>query len=60
MVPQGSVVLFLVLLGGDFRSPLLVVFSVCFRDLALGDLMGEIDVNPLWFFCLQFPPKSES
>jgi hypothetical protein len=38
--------------GGDFRSPLLVVFSVCFWDLALGDFMGEIRVNPLWFFCL--------
>jgi hypothetical protein len=30
----------------------LVVFSVCFRNLALGDLMGEIRVNPSWFFCL--------
>jgi hypothetical protein len=38
--------------GGDFRSPLLVVFSVCSRDLALGDFMGEIRVNPSWFFCL--------
>jgi hypothetical protein len=28
-------VLFPVVLGGDFRSPLLVVFSVCFRDLVL-------------------------
>jgi hypothetical protein len=45
-------VLFPVVLGGDFRSPILVVFSVCFQDLALGDLMGEIFVNPLWFFCL--------
>jgi hypothetical protein len=39
-------VLFLVVLGGDFLSPLLVVFSVCFQELALGDLMGEIRVNP--------------
>jgi hypothetical protein len=45
-------VLFLVVLGGDFRSPLLVVFSVCFRDLTLGDLMGGINVNLSWFFCL--------
>jgi hypothetical protein len=52
MVPQGFVVLFPVVLGGDFQSPLLVVFSMCFRDLALGDLMGEIHVNPLWVFCL--------
>jgi hypothetical protein len=50
MVPQGFVVLFLVVLGGDFWSSLLVFFSVCFWDLALGDLMGEIRVNPLWFF----------
>jgi hypothetical protein len=40
MVPQGFVVLFPVVPSGDFRSPLLVVFSVCFRDLALGDLIG--------------------
>jgi hypothetical protein len=30
----------------------LVVFSVCFRDLALGYLMGEIRVNPSLFFYL--------
>jgi hypothetical protein len=52
VVPQGFVVLFPVVLGGDFRSPLLVVFSVCFRDLALGDLMGEICGNTSWFFGL--------
>jgi hypothetical protein len=52
VVPQGFVVLFPVVLGGDFRSPLLVVFLLCFRDLALGDLMGKIHVNPSWFFCL--------
>jgi hypothetical protein len=52
MVPQGFVVLFPVVLGSDFRIPLLLVFSVCFRDLAFGDLMGEIRVNPSWFFFL--------
>jgi hypothetical protein len=52
VVPQGFVVLFPVVLGDDFQIPLLVVFSVCFRDVALGDLMGEIHVNPSWFFCL--------
>jgi hypothetical protein len=57
VVPQGFVVLFPVVLGGDFWSPLLVVFSVCFRDLALGDLMGEIRVNPPWFFCLWSPSQ---
>jgi hypothetical protein len=50
-------VLFRVVLGVDSRSPLLVVFSVCFWDLALGDLMGEIRVNPLWFFCIGFPSQ---
>jgi hypothetical protein len=50
VVPQGFVVLFPVVLGGYFRSPLLVFFLVCFRDLALGDLMGEICGNPSWFF----------
>jgi hypothetical protein len=45
-------VLFSVVFDGDFRSSLLVVFLVCFRDLALGALMGEICVNPLWFFYL--------
>jgi hypothetical protein len=44
--------LFPVVLGGDLRSPLLVVFLVCFRDLALGDFMGQIRVNLSWFFCL--------
>jgi hypothetical protein len=47
VVPQGFVVLFPVVLGGDFRCPLLVVFLVCFWDLTLGDLMGEICVNPM-------------
>jgi hypothetical protein len=50
-------VLFPVVLGGDFRSPLLVIFLVCFRDLALGDLMGEIRVNPSWFFYHLFPSQ---
>jgi hypothetical protein len=40
MVPQGFVVLFPFVLGGDFWSPLLVDFLVCFQDLALGDLVG--------------------
>jgi hypothetical protein len=42
MVPHGLNVLFPVVLGGDFRSPLLVISLGCFRDLALGDLMGKI------------------
>jgi hypothetical protein len=45
-------VLFSVVLGGDFQSPLLLVFLGLFGDLALGDLMGEICGNPSWFFGL--------
>jgi hypothetical protein len=52
MVPQGFVVLFPVVLCGDFWNPLFVVFLVCFQDLALGDLMEEIYENRSWFFCL--------
>jgi hypothetical protein len=50
-------VLFPVVLGGDFRIPLLVVLLECFRDLALGNLMGEICGNPSWFFGLLFPSQ---
>jgi hypothetical protein len=50
VVPQGLDALFPVVLGGDFRSHLLVISLGCFRDLSLGDLMGEICGNPSWFF----------
>jgi hypothetical protein len=52
MVPQGLNVLFPVVLCGDFRSHLLVISLGCFRDLSLGDLMGEICGDPSWFFGL--------
>jgi hypothetical protein len=39
-------VLFPVVLGGDFRSPLLVISLGCFRDLSLGDFVGIR--NLLW------------
>jgi hypothetical protein len=60
VVPHGFIVLFPVVLGGEIRSPLLVVFLVCFRDLDLGDFMGEICVNPSWLFCFDSPPISVS
>jgi hypothetical protein len=44
--------LFPVVLGGVFRSPLLVISLGYFRDLSLGDWMGEICGNPSWFFGL--------
>jgi hypothetical protein len=53
VVRQGLDVLFPVVLGGDFRSPLLVISLGCFGDLSLGDLMGEICENPSWFFGLE-------
>jgi hypothetical protein len=48
-------VLFPFVLGGDFRSPLLVVFLVYFWDLSLGDLVGDVCVNPPWFFFFLIP-----
>jgi hypothetical protein len=60
VVPQGFVVLFPVVLGGDFWSPLLVVFSVCFWDPTLGDLMGEIRVTLRGSFAFDSPSKSVS
>jgi hypothetical protein len=47
-------VLFLFVLGGDFRSPLLVDFLVRFRDLALEDLVGDGCVNLSWIISLCF------
>jgi hypothetical protein len=34
-----------------------VFFLGCFRELSLGDLMGEICGNPSWFFGLWFPSQ---
>jgi hypothetical protein len=52
VVPQGLVVLFPYVLGGDFRSPLLVDFLECFQGFSLGALVGDVCVNPSWFFSL--------
>jgi hypothetical protein len=52
MVREGLDVLFPFVLFGDFRSPVLVVFLERFRDLFLGDLVGDVCVNPSWFFSL--------
>jgi hypothetical protein len=61
MVPQGLDVLFLFVLFGDFRSPLLVVFLERFWDLSLVDLVGDVCVNPsLVLFAFDSPPKSVS
>jgi hypothetical protein len=60
VVPQRLDVLFPVVLGGDFRSPLLVISLGCFRDLSLGDLMGEICGNLHGYLGCDSPPKSVS
>jgi hypothetical protein len=53
-------VLFPVVLGGDFRSPLLLILLGCFRDLALGDLLGEICGTHRGSLGCDSPPKSVS
>jgi hypothetical protein len=50
-------VLFPVVLGGDFRSPLLVISLGCFRDLSLGDLMGKFVVTLRGSLGCDSPPK---
>jgi hypothetical protein len=60
VVPQGLDVFSLVVLGGDFRSPLLVISLGCFWDLSLGELMGEICGNPSGSLGSDSPPKSVS
>jgi hypothetical protein len=57
VVPQGLDVVFPIVLCDDFRSPLLVDFLECFRDLSLWDLVGYVCVNPSWFFSLCFPSQ---
>jgi hypothetical protein len=57
VVPQGLDVLFPVVLGGDFRSPLLVISLGCFQDLALGDLMGKFVGTLRGFLGCDSPPK---
>jgi hypothetical protein len=52
VVSQGLDALFPVVLGGDFRSPLLVISLGCFRDISLGVLVWEICGNPSWFIGL--------
>jgi hypothetical protein len=49
-----------VVLGGDFRSPLLLISLGCFRDLSLGDLMGEICGTLRGSLGCDSPPKSVS
>jgi hypothetical protein len=57
VVPQGFVVLFPVVLSGDFRSPLVVVFLVCFWDLLLEILWGKYVGTIRGSFAFDSPPK---
>jgi hypothetical protein len=50
-------VLFPFVLFGDFRSPFLAIFLERFRDLSLGDLVGDVCMNPSWFLSLLFPSQ---
>jgi hypothetical protein len=52
VVPQGLDVLFSFVLFGDFRSPSLSIFLERFRGLSLWDLVGDVCMNPSWFFSL--------
>jgi hypothetical protein len=60
VVPQGLDVLFPFVLFGDFQSLLLVIFSERFRGLSLWDLVGDVCMNPSWFFPFDSSPKSVS
>jgi hypothetical protein len=60
VVPQGLDVLFPVVLGGDFRSPLLLISLGCFRDLSLRDLMGKFVGTLRGSLGCDSPPKSVS
>jgi hypothetical protein len=42
---------------GDFQSPFLAIFLWQIRDLSLLDFMGDVYLNPSWFFPFDSPPK---
>jgi hypothetical protein len=52
VVPHGLFEFFPVFLFGEFRSLFMVFFSERFRGLSLYDLLGDICMNPSWFFSL--------
>jgi hypothetical protein len=52
VVPQGLFEFFPVFLFGDFRSLFLAIFSESFRGVSLEDLLGDVSMNPSWFFSL--------
>jgi hypothetical protein len=52
VVPQGLDVLFPFVLFGDFQNLFLAIFLEWFQGLSLGDLVGDLCLNPSWFFSL--------
>jgi hypothetical protein len=52
VVPQGLFEFFPVFPFCDFRSLFLAIFLEGFRVLSLGDLLGDVCMNFLWFFSL--------
>jgi hypothetical protein len=52
VVPQGFDVLFPFVHFGDFWSLFLMIFSERFQGLSLWDLVGDVCMNPSWFFSL--------
>jgi hypothetical protein len=57
VVPHGLDVLFPFILFGYFRSFFLAIFWERFRGLSLWDLVGDVCMNPSWFFSLWFPSQ---
>jgi hypothetical protein len=51
-------VLFPFVLFGDFRSLFLAIFLKRFGGRSLEDLLGDVCMNPSWFFSFDSPPKS--
>jgi hypothetical protein len=57
VVPQGLLDFFPVFRFGEFQSLFLAILMERFRDLSLGDLVGDICLSPSWFFPFDSPPK---
>jgi hypothetical protein len=52
VVPQGLDVLFPFVLFGDYRNLFLAIFLERFQGFSLWDLVGDVCMNPSWFFSL--------
>jgi hypothetical protein len=52
VVREGLSVSLPFLLFGDFWSPFLVIFLWWFRGPSIWELLGDVFLNPSWFFSL--------